>query len=102
MSFGSTFSSHVLDFLYRSGVDQKTATTATTATFVTALVFNAAVFGIEIGLFTVLRPYFKQIYEPRTQVPIEKYVHLLPTPSQLPLTFFFDPGTVSNPLSLDF
>ncbi|KAG1736152.1 uncharacterized protein EDB91DRAFT_539954 [Suillus paluster] len=55
-----------------SGVDQQTATSATTATFVTALVFNAAVFGIEIGLFTVLRPYFKQIYEPRTQVPIEK------------------------------
>jgi hypothetical protein len=55
-----------------SGVDQQTATSATTATFVTALVFNAAVFGIEIGLFTVLRPYFKQIYEPRTQVPVEK------------------------------
>ncbi|KAG2337567.1 DUF221-domain-containing protein [Suillus weaverae] len=55
-----------------SGVDQKTATSATTATFVTALVFNAAVFGIEIGLFTVLRPYFKQIYERRTRVLVEK------------------------------
>ncbi|KAG1745311.1 hypothetical protein EDB19DRAFT_1927258 [Suillus lakei] len=55
-----------------SGVDQQTATSATTATFVTALVFNAAVFGIEICLFTVLRPYFKQIYERRTQVLVEK------------------------------
>ncbi|KAG2156714.1 uncharacterized protein EDB93DRAFT_863086 [Suillus bovinus] len=55
-----------------SGVDQQTATSATTATFVTALVFNAAVFGIEIGLFTILRPYFKQIYERRTLVPVEK------------------------------
>ncbi|KAG2068049.1 DUF221-domain-containing protein [Suillus decipiens] len=55
-----------------SGVDQQTAKSATTATFVTALVFNAAVFGIEIGLFTILRPHFKQIYEPRTQVPVEK------------------------------
>ncbi|KAG0704929.1 hypothetical protein DFH29DRAFT_988817 [Suillus ampliporus] len=55
-----------------SGVDQQTATSATTATFLTALVFNAAVFGIEIALFTVLRPHFKRIYEPRTQVPTEK------------------------------
>jgi hypothetical protein len=61
-----------LTFL-RSGVNQQTATSASTATFVTALVFNAAVFGIEIGLFTILRPYFKQIYERRTLVPVEKY-----------------------------
>ncbi|OJA07750.1 hypothetical protein AZE42_12729 [Rhizopogon vesiculosus] len=53
-------------------VTQQTATSATTATFLTALVFNAAVFGIEIAVFTVLRPYFKQFYEPRTQVPTEK------------------------------
>ncbi|KAJ3734584.1 hypothetical protein DFJ43DRAFT_1063453 [Lentinula guzmanii] len=45
------------------------ATSASTATFVTALVFNAAVFGIEIGVFTLIRPYFKAIYEPRTYVP---------------------------------
>jgi hypothetical protein len=55
-----------------SGVDQQTATSASTATFVTALVFNAAVFGIEIVLFTILRPHFKQIYERRTLVPVEK------------------------------
>ncbi|KAG1790166.1 uncharacterized protein HD556DRAFT_1392969 [Suillus plorans] len=55
-----------------SGVDQQTAKSATTATFVTALVFNAAVFGIEIGLFTILRPYFKQVYERRTLAPVEK------------------------------
>ncbi|KAJ4468911.1 hypothetical protein J3R30DRAFT_3385050 [Lentinula aciculospora] len=45
------------------------ATSASTATFVTALVFNAAVFGIELGVFTLIRPYFKAIYEPRTYVP---------------------------------
>ncbi|KAG1862099.1 hypothetical protein DFJ58DRAFT_776452 [Suillus subalutaceus] len=55
-----------------SGVNQTSAKAATTATFVTALVFNAAVFGIEIALFTILRPYFKQIYEPRTQFLVEK------------------------------
>lgn len=55
-----------------SGVDQQTAKSATTSTFVSALVFNVAVFGIEIVLFTILRPRFKQIYEPRTQVPVEK------------------------------
>ncbi|KAH7910261.1 hypothetical protein BJ138DRAFT_1127011 [Hygrophoropsis aurantiaca] len=53
-----------------SSVDQ--ASKATTDTFVTALVFNAAVFGIEIGVFTLLRPYFKNIYEPRTLVPVTK------------------------------
>ncbi|KDR80141.1 hypothetical protein GALMADRAFT_153825 [Galerina marginata CBS 339.88] len=45
------------------------AKSASTSTFVTALVFNAAVFGIELAVFTVLRPYFKAIYEPRTYVP---------------------------------
>ncbi|TFK34488.1 hypothetical protein BDQ12DRAFT_689686 [Crucibulum laeve] len=44
------------------------AKSASKETFITALVFNAAVFGIEIVLFTVLRPYFKAIYEPRTYV----------------------------------
>ncbi|EDR08235.1 uncharacterized protein LACBIDRAFT_297697 [Laccaria bicolor S238N-H82] len=42
---------------------------ASTATFVTALVFNAAVFGIELVIFTLLRPYFKAIYEPLTYTP---------------------------------
>ncbi|KIM46819.1 hypothetical protein M413DRAFT_16459 [Hebeloma cylindrosporum] len=42
---------------------------ASTATFVTALVFNAAIFGIELAVFTLIRPYFKAIYEPRTYVP---------------------------------
>ncbi|KAF5381347.1 hypothetical protein D9615_008345 [Tricholomella constricta] len=42
---------------------------ASTATFLTALVFNAIVFGAEIAAFTLLRPWFKAIYEPRTYVP---------------------------------
>ncbi|KAF9259050.1 DUF221-domain-containing protein [Marasmius fiardii PR-910] len=46
-----------------------TAQTASTATFVTAIVFNAIVFGAEIGVFTLIRPYFKSIYEPRSYVP---------------------------------
>ncbi|KAI0656899.1 hypothetical protein C8Q70DRAFT_301969 [Cubamyces menziesii] len=45
------------------------ATSASTATFVTALVFNAAVFGIELGIFTLVRPFFPAIYQPRTYVP---------------------------------
>ncbi|KAF8882504.1 hypothetical protein CPB84DRAFT_1838177 [Gymnopilus junonius] len=49
--------------------DPNSAKSASTATFVTALVFNAAVFGIELAVFTLLRPYFKAIYEPRTYVP---------------------------------
>ncbi|KAJ8482889.1 hypothetical protein ONZ45_g14798 [Pleurotus djamor] len=45
------------------------ANRASTSTFVTALVFNVAVFAIQVGVFTLLRPYFKAIYEPRTYVP---------------------------------
>ncbi|KAJ6473515.1 hypothetical protein C8R47DRAFT_1053586 [Mycena vitilis] len=46
------------------------ATTASTSTFITALIFNAIVFGAEIAVFTLIRPYFKAIYEPRTYVPV--------------------------------
>lgn len=53
--------------LHRSGISS--AKSASTATFVTALVFNAAVFGIELVIFTLLRPYFKAIYEPLTYTP---------------------------------
>ncbi|KAL4071415.1 hypothetical protein V8B97DRAFT_467079 [Scleroderma yunnanense] len=53
-------------------VSQEEAKSATTSTFLTALVFNAAVFGIETAAFTILRRYFKQIYEPRTVHPVEK------------------------------
>ncbi|KAL0570068.1 phosphate metabolism protein 7 [Marasmius crinis-equi] len=45
------------------------AKTASTATFVTAIAFNGAVFGIELLAFALLRPYFRAIYEPRTYVP---------------------------------
>ncbi|KAI5996352.1 hypothetical protein EDD15DRAFT_517309 [Pisolithus albus] len=54
-----------------SSVSQQEATSATTTTFITALVFNAAIFAAEITAFTLLRPYFKTIYEPRTVHPIE-------------------------------
>lgn len=48
------------------------ATSASTDTFVTALVFNLAVFGIELGVFTLVRPYFPAIYQPRTYIVPEK------------------------------
>ncbi|KAI9567493.1 hypothetical protein HD554DRAFT_2314817 [Boletus coccyginus] len=47
------------------------ATSATTTTFETALIFNAIVFGVEIAAFTLLRPYFKAVYEPRTVSPVD-------------------------------
>ncbi|KAH9939550.1 DUF221-domain-containing protein [Amylocystis lapponica] len=58
-----------LIFSHRSGISD--AQSSTTSTFVTALVFNAAVFGIELAVFTVVRPYFPAIYQPRTYVPPE-------------------------------
>ncbi|KAH6909033.1 hypothetical protein BKA70DRAFT_1476449 [Coprinopsis sp. MPI-PUGE-AT-0042] len=48
---------------------QGNAKSASTSTFLTALVANAAAFGIQLAIFTILRPYFKAIYEPRTYVP---------------------------------
>lgn len=44
------------------------AQSASTATFVTALVFNAIVFAAELVVFTILRPYFPAIYQPRTYI----------------------------------
>lgn len=37
----------------------------------TSLVFNAIVFGAELAVFTLVRPYFPAIYQPRTYVPIQ-------------------------------
>ncbi|KZT65313.1 DUF221-domain-containing protein [Daedalea quercina L-15889] len=45
------------------------ASSYSTSTFSTALVFNAAVFGGELLAFTLLRPYFPAIYQPRTYIP---------------------------------
>ncbi|KAF9448040.1 DUF221-domain-containing protein [Macrolepiota fuliginosa MF-IS2] len=47
----------------------KGADSASAKSFIAALVFNAAVFGVELGVFTLVRPYFKAIYEPRTYAP---------------------------------
>lgn len=47
------------------------AGTASTDTFVTALVFNLIVFGAELAAFTLLRRRFPAIYQPRTFVPTE-------------------------------
>ncbi|KDQ58423.1 hypothetical protein JAAARDRAFT_667498 [Jaapia argillacea MUCL 33604] len=52
-----------------SSIDK--AQSASTSSFVTALIFNAAVFAIEIAVFTILRPHFKRIYEPRSLHPLE-------------------------------
>ncbi|KAI6116124.1 hypothetical protein F5141DRAFT_1290632 [Pisolithus sp. B1] len=73
----------------RSSVSQQGATSATTTTFLTALVFNGAVFAAEIIAFTLLRPYFKPIYEPRT-------VHLIENQR----VKSFDGGLFSWPIAL--
>ena len=48
-----------------SGNELSGAKSQSTATFVTALWINAAVFGVELLAFTILRPKFPVIYEPR-------------------------------------
>ncbi|KAI5118528.1 hypothetical protein M0805_009680 [Coniferiporia weirii] len=51
--------------------DISSASSASTKTFTTALWLNAAVFGIELLAFTILRPRFRAIYEPRSYIPSE-------------------------------
>lgn len=41
------------------------ATQSSTKTFTTALWLNAAVFALELLAFTILRPRFRSVYEPR-------------------------------------
>ncbi|KAG8731630.1 hypothetical protein FRC11_003222 [Ceratobasidium sp. 423] len=47
--------------------DVQGASSASTSSFVAALVLNAAIFGAEIVAFTVLRRHFPAIYEPRSR-----------------------------------
>lgn len=64
--------SPALNSSYRSSSsDIKNAGTASTDTFVTALVFNLIVFGAEIAAFTLIRPRFPAIYQPRTHFPVK-------------------------------
>ncbi|GJE84045.1 DUF221-domain-containing protein [Phanerochaete sordida] len=54
-----------------SGPDIDSAGSASTDTFVTALVFNLIVFAAELAAFTLIRPRFPAIYQPRTFAPTE-------------------------------
>jgi len=58
------------------------AKSQSTTQFVTALVFNAAAFAIQVAAFTLVRPYFRAIYEPRSYIPPEPFVSFASTPSQ--------------------
>ncbi|KII90959.1 hypothetical protein PLICRDRAFT_158404 [Plicaturopsis crispa FD-325 SS-3] len=51
---------------------QQGAASASTSTFLTALVFNGIVFVVEIIAFTILRKYFKLIYEARANSLVSK------------------------------
>jgi calcium permeable stress-gated cation channel len=53
-----------------NGTGLANAKTASTSSFVTSLIFNAAVFGGELAAFTLFRPYFHLIYEPRSYSPV--------------------------------
>lgn len=54
----------VLIYTLRSNLNG--ATTASTKTFLTALVLNSAIASIEIAAFTIVWRYFRLIYEPRS------------------------------------
>ncbi|EKM59100.1 uncharacterized protein PHACADRAFT_169556 [Phanerochaete carnosa HHB-10118-sp] len=55
----------------RSSQGIGSANSASTDTFVTALVFNLIVFLAELAAFTLIRPHFPAIYQPRTYIPTE-------------------------------
>ena len=46
------------------------------STFVAAIVFNLVVFGAQLVVFTLIRPYFKVIHEPHTYLPQPRYANL--------------------------
>ncbi|KAG9118704.1 hypothetical protein FRC07_006657, partial [Ceratobasidium sp. 392] len=50
-----------------SSPTEEKAKSASTSSFVTALVLNAAIFGAEIVLFTLIRRAFPSVYEPRAR-----------------------------------
>jgi hypothetical protein len=50
----------------RSNSNLSEATTASTKTFLTALVLNSIIAGVEISTFTLVRRYFRLVYEPRS------------------------------------
>ncbi|KAG8791988.1 hypothetical protein FRC12_007627 [Ceratobasidium sp. 428] len=53
--------------LVNMSTTQEEAQSASTPSFVTALVLNAAIFGAEILIFTIIRRSFPSIYEPRSR-----------------------------------
>ncbi|CCA74265.1 related to RSN1-Overexpression rescues sro7/sop1 in NaCl [Serendipita indica DSM 11827] len=60
----------ILMFLVMSDIRDE-AKGASTESFTAALIFNAAIFGAEILVFTLVRRRFKAIYEPRTYLTAE-------------------------------
>ena len=50
----------------RNRSDISGTTTASTKTFLTALVLNSIIAGVEISTFTLVRRYFRLVYEPRS------------------------------------
>jgi hypothetical protein len=51
---------------FRSNANVSGATTASTKTFLTALVLNSIIATVEISIFTLVRRYFRLVYEPRS------------------------------------
>ncbi|KAA1472080.1 DUF221-domain-containing protein [Dentipellis sp. KUC8613] len=51
--------------------DISSAKSSSTTSFLTSLVFNGAVFAAEIVAFTLIRRYFRLIYEPRALAPLK-------------------------------
>lgn len=45
------------------------ASTASTATFITAFVTNAAIAGAQLVAWIIIRGWIKAVYEPRTYIP---------------------------------
>jgi len=74
------------------------AKSQSTTQFVTALVFNAAAFAIQVVAFTIVRPYFRAIYEPRSYIPIEAFVSFAFIPAYRNLTT--EPEQETRPTSV--
>lgn len=64
--------SYASSYLLTIGRSINDAKSASTSSFVTAMILNTTIFAVELAAFTILRPRFKAVYEPRTITPVKR------------------------------
>lgn len=80
------------------------AHSTSTQTFLSALILNSVICGVEIVVFMILRPKFKKVYQPRSYLPVrDRRSEALPSSffGWLPAIFKADPEQIIQKNGLD-